>query len=147
MNEILIFDDWTFRENFEKSYDEEPNWSFYWEDYKEELDYYFDNNVGDFVLQGSFGRWDRNYKGHTKSYNNITELIMNYRCDYDGNLSIYVKENGDVELVYSHHDGVDVLVIKQVIDDEIVGYNPTIMDISSLEYYKNNGGSYQETLC
>ena len=93
----------------------------YWDDISYELKHFFDKGNA-WLLTGSIGRWDGNYRGGYifNTFEEFCECLKD--CDY-----IEITDNkGHLEVKCSHHDGTNFYEVKRVSD---FGY----------EWYNNHG--------
>ena len=83
----------------------------YWDDFSCELKGFFDKGDA-WLLTGSIGRWDGNYRGGY-IFNTFEEFCKCLKdCDY-----IEITDNkGHLEIKCSHHDGTNFYEIKRVSD-------------------------------
>ena len=90
----------------------------YWEDISCELKHFFEKG-GAWLLMGSIGRWDGNYKiGYI--FNTFEEFCRCFRdCDY---IEI-TDDEGHLKIKCSHHDGTNFYEVKCVSDFVYEWYN------------------------
>ena len=83
----------------------------YWDDISYELKHFFDKGDA-WLLTGSIGRWDGNYRGGY-IFNTFEEFCKCLKdCDY-----IEITDNkGHLEVKCSHHDGTNFYEVKRVSD-------------------------------
>ena len=83
----------------------------YWDDISYELKHFFDKGNA-WLLTGSIGRWDGNYRGGY-IFNTFEEFCKCLKdCDY-----IEITDNkGHFEVKCSHHDGTNFYEVKRVSD-------------------------------
>ena len=83
----------------------------YWDDISYELKHFFDKGNA-WLLTGSIGRWDGNYRGGY-IFNTFEEFCECFKdCDY-----IEIVDNkGHFEVKCSHHDGTNFYEVKRVSD-------------------------------
>lgn len=83
----------------------------YWDDFSYELKNFFDKGDA-WLLTGSIGRWDGNYRGGY-IFNTFEEFCKCLKdCDY-----IEITDNkGHLEIKCSHHDGTNFYEVKRVSD-------------------------------
>ena len=83
----------------------------YWDDISYELKHFFDKGNA-WLLTGSIGRWDGNYRGGY-IFNTFEEFCKCFKdCDY-----IEITDNkGHLEVKCSHHDGTNFYEVKRVSD-------------------------------
>ena len=83
----------------------------YWDDISYELKHFFDKGNA-WLLTGSIGRWDGNYRGGY-IFNTFEEFCKCFRdCDY-----VEITDNkGHFEVRCSHHDGTNFYEVKRVSD-------------------------------
>lgn len=83
----------------------------YWDDISYELKHFFDKGNA-WLLTGSIGRWDGNYRGGYifNTFEEFCECLKD--CDY-----IEITDNkGHLEVKCSHHDGTNFYEVKRVSD-------------------------------
>lgn len=83
----------------------------YWDDISYELKHFFDKGNA-WLVTGSVGRWDGNYRGGY-IFNTFEEFCKCLKdCDY-----IEITDNkGHLEIECSHHDGTNFYEVKRVSD-------------------------------
>lgn len=83
----------------------------YWDDISYELKHFFEKGNA-WLLTGSIGRWDGNYRGGYV-FNTFEEFCQCLKdCDY-----IEITDNkGHFEVKCSHHDGTNFYEVKRVSD-------------------------------
>lgn len=83
----------------------------YWDDFSYELKNFF-NKGSAWLLTGSIGRWDGNYRGGYifNTFEEFCECLKD--CDY-----VEITDNkGHFEVKCSHHDGTNFYEVKRVSD-------------------------------
>lgn len=93
----------------------------YWDDFSYELKRFFDKSNA-WLLTGSIGRWDGNYRGGY-IFNTFEEFC---KCLEDCAYIEITDNKGHLEVKCSHHDGTNFYEVKRVSD---FGY----------EWYNNHG--------
>lgn len=90
----------------------------YWDDISYELKHFFDKGDA-WLLTGSIGRWDGNYRGGY-IFNTFEEFCKCLKdCDY-----VEITDNkGHLEIKCSHHDGTNFYEVKRVSDFGCEWYN------------------------
>lgn len=109
----------------------------YWDDISYELKHFFDKGNA-WLLTGSIGRWDGNYRGGY-IFNTFEEFCECFQdCDY-----IEIVDNkGHLEVECSHHDGTNFYEVKRVSDFGCEWYDNHSWDMCDEELHtkmwKNN---------
>lgn len=83
----------------------------YWDDISYELKHFFDKGNA-WLLTGSIGRWDGNYRGGY-IFNTFEEFC---KCFEDCAYIEIVDNKGHLEIKCSHHDGTNFYEVKRVSD-------------------------------
>ena len=83
----------------------------YWDDISCELKHFFDKGNA-WLLTGSIGRWDGNYRGGF-IFNTFEEFC---KCFEDCAYIEIVDNKGHLEIKCSHHDGTNFYEVKRVSD-------------------------------
>lgn len=83
----------------------------YWDDFSFELKHFFDKGNA-WLLTGSIGRWDGNYRGGY-IFNTFEEFC---KCLEDCAYIKIVDNKGHFEVECSHHDGTNFYEVKRVSD-------------------------------
>ena len=83
----------------------------YWDDISYELKHFFDKGNA-WLLTGSIGRWDGNYRGGY-IFNTFEEFC---KCFEDCAYIEIVDNKGHLEIKCSHHDGTNFYEVKRISD-------------------------------
>lgn len=127
-NEYELYDSCSFAsEAYDYRKEENPDASedAIWAMVNDEIDTEFDSVrtefgdiEGDFIICGSFGRWDGRRGGFSPYFDtNLGEMLVKLMaglCDSGSNTHVWVDENGDVRACESHHDGSNSYFLRKV---------------------------------
>ena len=102
----------------------------YWDDISYELKRFFEKSNA-WLLTGSIGRWDGNYRGGYM-FNTFEEFCRCFRdCEY-----IKITDNkGHLEVECSHHDGTTFYEVKRVSDFGCDWYDNHYWDMNEEELH------------
>ena len=102
----------------------------YWNDISYELKSFFDKGNA-WLLTGSIGRWDGNYRGGYifNTFEGFCECLKD--CDY-----VEITDNkGHLEIKCSHHDGTNFYEVKRVSDFGCEWYDNHLWDMYDEELH------------
>ena len=102
----------------------------YWADFSYELKHFFSKGNA-WLLTGSIGRWDGNYRGGY-IFNTFEEFCKCFEdCDY-----IEITDDaGHLEVKCSHHDGTNFYEVKRVSDFGYEWYDNHYWDMNEEELH------------
>ena len=102
----------------------------YWDDISYELKHFFDKGNA-WLLTGSIGRWDGNYRGGY-IFNTFEEFC---ECFEDCAYIEIVDNKGHLEIKCSHHDGTNFYEVKRISDFGCEWYNNHSWDMYEEELH------------